>query len=91
MFSSLKNVPITRYIQGLTEAIKRMGGEIYEETAVTEQNREMCKTDSGHTVTGEAVVLATNSPIHKILAVHSRQYARRTYVVGLKVPKGAIK
>jgi len=68
-----------------------MGGEIYEETAVIEQKREVCKTDAGHTVTGGAVVLATNSPIHKILAIHSRQFARRSYVVGLKVPKGAIK
>lgn len=79
-----------KYIRGLAEAIKRMGGEIYEETAVVEQTREVCKTDAGHIVSGEAVVLATNSPIHKILAVHSRQFARRTYVVGLRVPKGAI-
>lgn len=79
-----------KYIQGLAKAIKRMGGEIYEETAVIEQKGEVCKTDAGHTVSGEAVVLATNSPIHKILAIHSRQYARRSYVVGLRVPKGAI-
>jgi len=79
-----------KYIQGLAKAIKRMGGEIYEETAVIEQKREVCKTNGGHTVTGGAVVLATNSPIHKILAIHSRQLARRSYVVGLKVPRGAI-
>lgn len=83
--------PHCRYIRGLAEAVKRMGGEIYEETAVTNQEGEVCKTDGGYTVTGGAVVLATNSPIHKLLAVHSRQYARRSYVVGLKVPKGAIK
>lgn len=79
-----------KYIQGLAKAIKKMGGEIYEETAVIEQKGEVCKTNGGHTVTGGAVVLATNSPIHKILAIHSRQYARRSYVVGLKVPRGAI-
>lgn len=32
------------------------------------------------------VVLATNSPIHHNLAVHSRQEPYRSYVVGLRIP-----
>lgn len=45
------------------------------------------KTNTGHTVTAENVVLATNSPIHHNLAVHSRQEPYRSYVVGLRIPK----
>ena len=37
-----------------------------------------------------AIVLATGSPINHDVAVHARQEASRTYVVGLAVAKGAV-
>lgn len=80
-----------RYIQGLAKAIKENGGQIYELTSVVKNEGTKLQTSTGHTVTGDAVVLATNSPINKNLAVHARQYARRSYVVGLRVNKGEIK
>ncbi len=42
-------------------------------------------------VTCKYVVHASNSPIHHNLAVHSRQTAYKSYVVGLKIPKGSVK
>lgn len=33
------------------------------------------------------MVLATNSPIHHNLAIHSRQEPYRSYVVGLRIPE----
>ena len=35
----------------------------------------------------DAVVLATNSPINKNLALHPRQHPGRSYVLGFEVPK----
>lgn len=43
------------------------------------------KTQDG-SVEADNVVLATNSPIHHNLAVHSRQEPYRSYVVGLRIP-----
>ena len=46
------------------------------------------KTKDGHTVVAkDAVVLATNSPINKNLALHPRQHPGRSYVLGFEVPK----
>ncbi|EFJ13061.1 hypothetical protein SELMODRAFT_424962 [Selaginella moellendorffii] len=78
------------YVKGLAEAAKKHGAQIFEQTSVVQHEGTKVVTDAGHTVTAKALVLATNSPINKNLAIHARQYARRSYVVGLKVPKGAI-
>ena len=46
-------------------------------------------TDSGGAVSPTAaIVYATNSPVSRNVAVHARQEAYRTYMLGLKVPKG---
>lgn len=45
------------------------------------------ETEDGKKVHCKHIVLATNSPINHNLAVHSRQAAYRSYVVGLLVPK----
>lgn len=45
----------------------------------------------GFTVEAPNVVLATNSPIHHNLAIHSRQEPYRSYVVGLRIPEVFLK
>ena len=46
------------------------------------------KTWDGYKVVAkDAVVLATNSPIHQNLALHPRQHPSRSYVLGFEVPK----
>ena len=49
--------------------------------------RSQVTTEDGHTVTAEAIVQATDSPINVNLAVHARQSAYRSYVTGYKIPK----
>ena len=44
-------------------------------------------TEDGHTVTADAIVQATDSPINVNLAIHARQSAYRSYVTGYKIPK----
>ncbi|CAI5463925.1 unnamed protein product [Closterium sp. Yama58-4] len=82
-----------KYIQGLASAVTAMGGKIHENTRVI-RNSSLSTTlelNTGVRVTAGSVVLATNSPINHNLAVHSRQSAYRTYVVGLAVPKGSVR
>jgi len=45
------------------------------------------ETERGPTVTADHVVVATNTPIHTRLAVHTKQCGYQTYVVGFEVPK----
>lgn len=45
----------------------------------------------GRAVRAGHVVLATNSPINRNLAIHSRQMAMRTYCVGLKIPRSGFR
>src|SRR5207244_7517143 len=37
-----------------------------------------------------AVVVATNTPVNDRVAIHTKQAAYRTYVIGLMIPRGAI-
>ncbi|MCO5612682.1 hypothetical protein L7F22_066951 [Adiantum nelumboides] len=79
------------YIDGLAKAIVRRGGKIYEQSRVSKNEARKVTTQDGVTVTAESVVLATHSPLNHNLAIHARQEAQRTYVLGFKVKKGSVK
>ncbi|GAQ83159.1 Ubiquinol cytochrome c reductase subunit RIP1 [Klebsormidium nitens] len=78
------------YINGLADAIVKHGGHIYEMTQVSDIDGNRVATKTGHSVTADAVVVATGSPINHNLAIHSRQHAMRSYVVGLKLEKDSV-
>ena len=48
------------------------------------------KTADGHTVAARAIVVATNTPVNDRVAIHTKQAPYRTYVVGLRVPRGRV-
>jgi nitrite reductase/ring-hydroxylating ferredoxin subunit len=48
------------------------------------------KTSDGHTVTAEAIVIATNTPINDIVTIHTKQAPYTTYVIGARVPRGSV-
>ena len=82
-----------KYVTGLAQAIKRLGGRIYTSThvtAVTGGSRATIKTASGRIVEADAVVMATNTPVNDIVAVHLKQAVYRTYVIGARVPRGSV-
>ena len=37
-------------------------------------------------VTADAVVVATNTPVNDLIAIHTKQAAYQTYVIGARVP-----
>ncbi|HVZ41319.1 MAG TPA: FAD-dependent oxidoreductase [Candidatus Kapabacteria bacterium] len=82
-----------KYLAGLAEAVERRGGRIYTGTRVTTvQGGETARveTESGHTVTAGAVVVATNVPINDRIAVHIKQAPYTTYALGATVPHGTV-
>lgn len=82
-----------RYLGAMAEAFRRAGGKIFTGTHAAEiagGSPTRVTTAGGPTVTAEAVVVATNSPISTRFAIHTKQAPYRTYVIGARVPRGAI-
>lgn len=82
-----------KYLAALANAVVRDGGRIYTEThAVKIEGGDSARieTRDGQTVTSGTVVVATNTPVNDLLAIHTKQAAYRTYVIGATVPAGSI-
>ena len=70
-----------------------MGGRIFTGTRVLDAQggeKAHVTTQDGQTVHASAIVVATNSPINDRYVIHTKQSPYMTYVVGLRVPKGAV-
>ena len=82
-----------KYLNGLATAITRLGGKIFTDTHVIKVRGGLrCRvlTDHQRVVQARAVVVATNSPISDRIAIHTKQEAYRTYVIGGQLPVGAV-
>ncbi len=84
---------ILKYLTGLAKAVKSGGGQIYNNTHVSKikgGDEARVETSIGAVVTAGVVVVATNSPINDLIAIHTKQAAYRTFVVGARVPRGSV-
>jgi glycine/D-amino acid oxidase-like deaminating enzyme/nitrite reductase/ring-hydroxylating ferredoxin subunit len=82
-----------KYLKALALAIEERGGLIFNRTHAQEfKDGTPCKvtTDKGQVVSARAIVVATNTPVNDWVAIHTKQAAYRTYVIGLRVSKGSI-
>jgi glycine/D-amino acid oxidase-like deaminating enzyme/nitrite reductase/ring-hydroxylating ferredoxin subunit len=82
-----------KYLAGLTKALKRKGGRIHTETHATEikgGKLAHIETANDAVVTADAVVVATNSPVNDLVAIHTKQAAYQTYVIGARVQRGSV-
>lgn len=84
--------PLT-YLSGLTRAIRRDGGRLFNQThATTIEGGENAYVESSHGpgVTCDVIVVATNTPVNDRVAIHTKQAPYVTYVIGAAVAKGSI-
>lgn len=84
-----------KYLSGLVEAIKRDGGLIFTGGAAHAEKIQggpdaRVRTVGGYTIFTDAVVVATNSPVNDRFEIHTKQAPYMTYVIGARVPKGAV-
>jgi len=82
-----------KYMAALADAFERNGGVIFTNTHAAEFNDgspATVKTDKGRTISASAIVVATNTPVNDRVTIHTKQAAYRTYVIGMRVPKGAV-
>ena len=79
-----------KYLSTLSKRIVEGGGQIFTHTHVEHVHGgrvAVVTTKDGFTVKGQSVVVATNSPINDMFALHTKQAPYRTYAIGLKIPK----
>ena len=80
-----------RYVAGLAEAFRKKGGAIYTNTHASKIEGGKVETEAGPRGHRRlAVVVATNTPINDLVAIHTKQAPYHTYVIGARVPKDSV-
>jgi Rieske Fe-S protein len=82
-----------KYLSGLARAITQRGGQIFTGTHASKiegGKPARIETGGGSVVTADAVVVATNTPVNDRFAIHTKQAAYLTYVIGARVPRGSV-
>lgn len=81
-----------RYLDGLARAVLRDGGRIFTHTHAdhVDGGRPAQVAAGGRVVTADAVVVATHSPVVDRVAIHTKQAAWMSYVIGARVPSGSV-
>jgi glycine/D-amino acid oxidase-like deaminating enzyme/nitrite reductase/ring-hydroxylating ferredoxin subunit len=83
---------ILKYLRGVADAAKRQGARIYNGTHVDriEGGRDARVETSRGVIRAGAIVVATNSPVNDLVAIHTKQAAYRTFVIGAVVRRGSV-
>jgi glycine/D-amino acid oxidase-like deaminating enzyme len=82
-----------RYLAGLVQAVRKMGGRVFGDAHVVEfqgGKDPHVRTQRGQVVRADAVVVATHSPVNDRVVVHTKQYPQRSYVIGARVPRRSV-
>jgi len=82
-----------KYLAGLANVITKQGGKIYTNThisKITDGKFAIAETKEKLRITAGDIVIATNSPISDYIAIHSKQVAHRTYVIGVNIPSESV-
>lgn len=77
-----------KYVGGIARVIVDLGGKIFTGTrvvSVKDGDQVTIETSDGNTITAQAAVVATNSPINDRLIIHSKQAPYASYVICLRV------
>ncbi len=80
---------ILLYMKGLADAFIQLGGKIYTETKAESITKDGA-TANGFKIKANHIVVATNTPVNDWVAMHTKQWPYRSYVIGAKIPKGKI-
>lgn len=82
-----------RYLAGLARCLARDGVRVHGSTRVTAVeggSPARVETEDGAVIVAQAVVVAAHTPVNDRFAVHTKQAAYRTYVIGAAVPRGSV-
>jgi glycine/D-amino acid oxidase-like deaminating enzyme/nitrite reductase/ring-hydroxylating ferredoxin subunit len=80
------------YLRGLAAAVERLGGVIrtgVHVQRVDETSEPVVHLRDGGELHARYVVVATNTPINDVVAIHTKQAAYRTYVLAIGIEPGS--
>lgn len=83
----------SRYMAGLWGAAARLGVRLFTSTRVQSVDggkTASVKTEKGATLSAAAVVVATNTPVHTRVAMHTKLAPYMTYAIAGPVPRGTL-
>jgi glycine/D-amino acid oxidase-like deaminating enzyme/nitrite reductase/ring-hydroxylating ferredoxin subunit len=92
MFPRQGQFDVLKYLRGVATAAQARGVQIFNDThanAIAGGADAHVETDSG-SVRARAIVVATNTPVNDLVAIHTKQAPYRTYVVGGRIPAGSV-
>jgi glycine/D-amino acid oxidase-like deaminating enzyme/nitrite reductase/ring-hydroxylating ferredoxin subunit len=79
-----------KYLAGLAQAFRKKGGTIHTNTHAARIDGGTVHTERGPVINAAAVVVATNTPINDLVAIHTKQAPYLTYAIGAPVPPHSI-
>ena len=82
-----------KYLEGLARCFLRDGGRIFTHSPVSKISGGKdanVTTRGGFDIKASSIVVATNTPINDIFALHTKQAPYRSYVIGIKIPKDSV-
>ncbi len=82
-----------KYLQGLAQAIQRLGGKIFTESPATDVKYgapHKVITDQNYEILCQDLVVCTNSPVNDIITMHTKMGAYRSYVIAVEIPRGQL-
>jgi len=83
-----------RYLRGVAEALTAKGCALHADTPVVEvaekDGKLALKLGSGNAISAKFAVVATNSPIHDLVALNTKQAPYRTYAIGFEIERGVL-
>ncbi len=81
-----------KYLAAVAQAITDRGGKIFTQTHARKfQSGKQAQLEAnGHTVTADYLLVATNTPINDLVAIHTKQAPYMTYALGAKIPRGSV-
>lgn len=82
-----------KYMAALAKAIVRDGGRICGQTHASRiegGDSARVETKDGPVATARTIIVATNTPVNDMYAIHTKQAAYRTFAIGAIVPANSI-
>jgi glycine/D-amino acid oxidase-like deaminating enzyme/nitrite reductase/ring-hydroxylating ferredoxin subunit len=83
-----------KYLYGLLAVLSARGVQVFGSTPVVKLEEivegVVATCQEGRHVTARAVVVATNSPFHLVIPIHTKQAPYRTYVLAAEIAKGTV-
>lgn len=92
-FTDQVEIHPVKYMSALARILQKGGGKIFTNThvkKVTGGGEAVVETSDGFKVQCESIVVATNTPINDLFAIHTKQAPYRTYVTAFTIPKGSV-